>query len=731
MNRSFFAGAQPVLVRLASPCAALILSAVWITALAGFFKKQLSNGNVPVISWSAVLCLLGAQVVLTSAILIVVLVVYFTVRRASATYNADFSRWTALFLGLLASVPFYLLGHALASGDWVSAQWWAPLLAPFLAAIGAIGFSLGTCLVLRFFDSPRQGLMRYRVIPLTLGGLSAAAVAADIAIFPGLYSEFHTMLYLLASLFALVFFLQILSLVRGSRALIALRIATVPAAVLLFIAGFSFFTMNSSTRSELLLHSQMGSFALRYFGLTSKTDALHEALKRLPSRGDPVPLPRGLLRVETDWNLIFVVVDALRADALPPSRMKGQSHARPEDTPFLNSWIKDTFRFSTVYAPGNMTEKTVPSIFRSIQSFEIRSDIGVPIADYMRSLRRTPVAVVNRFFKSSRNRGLDKAVAHFIDFKTYSHSAQQQQVGEMVKTVEKVKSKPFFAWFHFYCLHDPGFAGTEMLSGKKIGYRKVYRTALKWLDSEIRRLFAALEKTGVMHKTIVVLTADHGEGLYTRDTRTHGTYLFDEEVRVPLYIKIPGKTGGKIDKTVGTIDLLPTIGDLSGAPAVALHRGKSLVPLMVDPARVWLETYYMENKKGDIVGVVRNRDKLMYHIDQGVFVRFDLVTDPKEKTNLFDIKNDLDQDLLAELAQARPSLFKDELHQDATRDLYIQRLKEVDVDKPGPSLNFLLQLAPFLGDAASAVAEIRRISNQSSDKAVRRATRDTLKRLTH
>ena len=156
-------------------------------------------------------------------------------------------------------------------------------------------------------------------------------------------------------------------------------------------------------------------------------------------------------------------------------------HATESDTPFLNEWIKDTFRFEHVYSPADTTIKSMPATFRSVHAFEVSEDVGVPLANYMRKLGRIPIAVVNRLFTSTKRTSLLRLRRGFKHFRTYKHSAMHHQVGKMLNLVGKVKREPFFAWFHFYCLHVPGFAGTRPLTGEKGDYRLVYRKALEWV----------------------------------------------------------------------------------------------------------------------------------------------------------------------------------------------------------------------------------------------------------
>ena len=84
-------------------------------------------------------------------------------------------------------------------------------------------------------------------------------------------------------------------------------------------------------------------------------------------------------------------------------------------------------------------------------------------------------------------------------------------------------------------------------------------------DLLLRSLISALKSYGLYDDTLIIISADHGEFLGERDLISHGMYLYEESVRVPLLIKFPGTDGprGRADRIVSTIDLVPTIMELA------------------------------------------------------------------------------------------------------------------------------------------------------------------------
>jgi hypothetical protein len=201
-----------------------------------------------------------------------------------------------------------------------------------------------------------------------------------------------------------------------------------------------------------------------------------------------------------------------------------------------------------------------------------------------------------------------------------------------------------------------------------------------------------LDEHGDADDTIVVLTADHGEGLGDHGQMLHGPNVFEEDIGVPLAFAIPGTTGRVIEETVGTLDLPPTLVDLLGAPPDPADRGRSLVPLFVAEPQQPERPYFFEAADNDTVGVVIGRDKLIYESDIDVAHRFDVGVDPDERSDMFSPDGELDARLLRTLVEYRPAIVAEELEQEAVVALLRERLAEVDATAPGAALPLLVQL---------------------------------------
>jgi len=162
-----------------------------------------------------------------------------------------------------------------------------------------------------------------------------------------------------------------------------------------------------------------------------------------------------------------------------------------------------------------------------------------------------------------------------------------------------------------------------------------YYRMVEMLDAEIGRVLDALDDSGHAADTLVVMTADHGEG-GARHSRVQKWHPYEESAKVPLIARLPGVIPkGTRDTThlVSGIDLFPTFCDFAGVSAPALPHGRSLKALMTGKTCAWRDTLAIETQ---VVGrTIRSaRYKYVKYKDDPVEMLFDMKTDPWETKNL-------------------------------------------------------------------------------------------------
>ncbi|HEX6178776.1 MAG TPA: sulfatase-like hydrolase/transferase, partial [Thermoanaerobaculia bacterium] len=228
-----------------------------------------------------------------------------------------------------------------------------------------------------------------------------------------------------------------------------------------------------------------------------------------------------------------------------------------------------------------------------------------------------------------------------------------------LKWLEQDTTKPFFAWLHFYDAHSP-YEPPEPFKSKFAGSEsKLYDGEIAFTDSQVGRVLQWLDEKGVDDDTIVVIAADHGEGLGSHGESEHGYYIYDYAVRVPLIVRVPkGAANLRVAPQVRTIDLYPTILELvANTPQDAID-GESLLPLIAGTEPVDRTRYaYSESMAtrlqygwAALYGVRTNDFK---YIDAPRSELYDLQSDPTESTNALDDNRRVVLQLRKELTHIR------------------------------------------------------------------------------
>lgn len=591
----------------------------------------------------------------------------------------------AVVFALLAAAPLVWAGAELTAGGWISRQWFAPIVrwAPLLG-----GVVLAPVVAWIAFVAPTRG-RGGGMVTLGLGVAVLVGELVDHRVEPGLHPEIHLVAHACAVIAAVLLFERVLASMPTPRRSRGLVVATVVASL---AAPTLWFGMSDATRRQLVLHAPLARLWIRHAMPSPRSTLLGDVLARADAgaRFDPevADAPRGLVDGR-DYNVVLVVVDTMRADSVPPARPEGGlPFVQAGDTPNLDRWIAGAYRFSHAYTVSTKTHRTMPSIFRSTQITDDIATMGVPLALRMAALGRSTAAVTLDYFLSSKFRQVTALVEGFEDMTFYEKKHANDAMPEVIETLRGLKDERFFLWTHLYYVHSPGFDG-ELLDAKDCGRVECYRRSLKYLDARFGQLLATLDELDLAKNTIVVLTADHGEGLFDHGLEMHGPNVFDEDVRVPLVISIPGRTGVEIDREVGTIDIAPTLVDLVGGPVEPQDRGRSLVPLMLGH-EVPERAYYFENNDSTVSGVVQGHQKLVYDRVTRVATRYDLDADPDERHDAFDPASEIDRALLHRLVDFEPAIVEDEL--DDAIDLVASQLAELDPNDPPATLPLLVRL---------------------------------------
>ena len=164
----------------------------------------------------------------------------------------------------------------------------------------------------------------------------------------------------------------------------------------------------------------------------------------------------------------------------------------------------------------------------------------------------------------------------------------------------------------------------------------LYDGNLAYVDHEIGRLVQALRERGRWQRTVFVLVSDHGEAFWQHGVRGHGTHAYEEFVRVPFVLRVPGVAslrGTRIDALVELVDLAPTLLDLLDLPLPEnAAAGRSLLPLLSGLAPEPVPPVFVRNHDGGRweYGIRDGRFKYLHHFGRRPDEFFDLEVDPGE-----------------------------------------------------------------------------------------------------
>jgi arylsulfatase A-like enzyme len=154
-------------------------------------------------------------------------------------------------------------------------------------------------------------------------------------------------------------------------------------------------------------------------------------------------------------------------------------------------------------------------------------------------------------------------------------------VDRLLGWLGNVGAQPFFAWLHLYDAHSP-YRAPEPYRSRYAG--QPYNGAIAFDDGQVGRVIRRLQEMGLYDRTLVVGASDHGESLGEHGEAEHGFFIYNATLRVPLIIKLPGKTmkAHVVSKPVAMLDVAPTIAQVSNVRSDSFQ-GSSLLRWIDQP----------------------------------------------------------------------------------------------------------------------------------------------------
>jgi choline-sulfatase len=373
-------------------------------------------------------------------------------------------------------------------------------------------------------------------------------------------------------------------------------------------------------------------------------------------------------------NLLLITLDTTRADHLG---CYGDTAAR---TPNLDQLARDGVRFAECACSCPLTLPSHTSLMTGVNPYvhgarwngtSYVSAANQTLAETLQAAGyRTRAAIAS--FVLNRQFGLSQGFEVYHDVVPPSAGAalEAERRGDAVcndaiDLLQSFKGERFFLWVHFYDPHLPYVSQqhTDPTSPE------AYADEITYMDEHVGRLLGELQRLKLDTNTLVVAVGDHGEGLGQHDEPTHGFFLYESTLHVPLIFRGPGvgTAGQAVATPVRIIDIAPTILALLGGPELPNIEGTSLLPLLrgqklQSPLPAYAETFEANMQFGLSPLRSLRQDRWKFILAPAPEL-YDLADDPNETNNLASAQPDLvarfPQEVRALIAEAPPPVQRD------------------------------------------------------------------------
>lgn len=279
-------------------------------------------------------------------------------------------------------------------------------------------------------------------------------------------------------------------------------------------------------------------------------------------------------------NIVLITLDSTRADRM------GFLGARGRLTPNMDRIAREGIVFTQAYAQAPLTVASHATILTGTYPQTHRaSEFGVPLAttlpylpDLLHAAGYRTAAFVGSIQLDPRNGPFQRYDRGFDVYDAVFHQPQRgesryqsverhgdQVVAHATQWLAGNKQRPFFLWVQ---LHDPDAASGVL-----------YDRAIATVDTAVGKLVNSLRVQSLYDDAVVVIVSAHGESLGAHGEDTHGMFLYDETIHVPLALKLPKNpmAGKQVKNRARLLDVAPTVLEAAGIPIPSQMQGQSLV----------------------------------------------------------------------------------------------------------------------------------------------------------
>lgn len=379
-------------------------------------------------------------------------------------------------------------------------------------------------------------------------------------------------------------------------------------------------------------------------------------------------------------NLLFITLDTVRADHLSAYGYDRQT------SPTLDRLAAEGTRFTQAYSHIDLTNPSHLTMLSGLypRSHGILNNTSVvplelrTVPERLQEAGYHTVGIVSAYHLGP-GWNMDQGFADFYPPTELRRPAATTTDIALEWLSEHPQAEPFFMWVHYFDPHAPYLPpapydtlydpaqdpmqiplsqvslpadwseryGNWPAAADVAAVVAQYDGAIAYTDDQLARLFTYLEETGLADRTIMIVTADHGEGLGEHGVAFDHYGLHEEVVHIPLIVRVPGRLPlGLVQEPIGHIHLAPTFLDLLGFPVPQELPGTSLVPVM--EGRPWRGTAeIVMQQQEDLAAAVHTADWQLilqrqdeaywplYPLHAGGLELYDQRADPGQEHNLW------------------------------------------------------------------------------------------------
>ncbi len=308
------------------------------------------------------------------------------------------------------------------------------------------------------------------------------------------------------------------------------------------------------------------------------------------------------LRDRDDLNVLFILVDTLRAD-----RLSAYGYER-DTSPNLAALASSGVRFAQHVSQSSWTKCSMASLWtglypartRVLRSQDVLSPDAITPAEIFQAAGLRTAAVWRNSWIAP-NFGFSQGFDIYLRPRAQQNRRRQMNRLEnpnimvagddtdiLASAFEFLRAHGHERWFlylHMMDVHQYVYTEETALFGTK--YSDAYDNSIRWVDSLLGHIFAELDNRGLRDRTLIVFSSDHGEAFGEHDGEGHARNVYGEVTTTPLILGLPFRLdpGIVVEARSENVDLWPTVLELVGLTSLSDPDGESLVPQIVAAAR--------------------------------------------------------------------------------------------------------------------------------------------------